>query len=59
MEMTREMFEEYMKQLKENEHLRLSYNQRADKWQAYIDKIKKKGYRAETSFDMNKFSKWD
>ena len=57
MKMTAEMFEEYMKQLKENERLRLSYNERAAKWQSYIDKIKKKGYRAETSFDMNKFSK--
>ena len=57
MKMTREMFEEYMKQLKENERLRLSYNERAAKWQVYMDGIKKKGYRAETSFDMNKFSK--
>ena len=57
MKMTTEMFEEYMKQLKENERLRLSYNERAAKWQAYMDRIKKKGYRAETSFDMNKFSK--
>ena len=57
MKMTTEMFEEYMKQLKENERLRLSTNERDAKWRAYIDNIKKKGYRAETSFDMNKFSK--
>ena len=57
MKMTTEMFEEYMKQLKENERLRLSTNERDAKWQAYMDGIKKKGYRAETSFDMNKFSK--
>ena len=57
MKMTAEMFEEYMKQMKENERLRLSTNERMARWSKYIDKIKKKGYRAETSFDMNKLSK--
>ena len=57
MKMTAEMFEEYMKQLKENERLRLSTNERNARWARYIDGIKNKGYRAETSFDMNKFSK--
>ena len=57
MKMTAEMFEEYMKQMKENERLRLSTNERMARWSKYIDKIKKKGYRAETSFDMNKFTR--
>ena len=55
--MTTEMFEEYMKQMKENERLRLSTNERNARWARYMDGIKNKGYRAETSFDMNKFSK--
>jgi len=55
MKMTSEMFEEYMKQLKENERLRLSTNERMARWKAYMEKIKAKGYRTETSFDMNKF----
>ena len=55
MKMTPEMFKEYMKQLKENERLRLSTNERMAKWAAYMEKIKAKGYRTETSFDMNKF----
>ena len=55
MKMTSEMFKEYMKQLKENERLRLSTNERMARWKAYMEKIKAKGYRTETSFDMNKF----
>jgi len=55
MKMTPEMFEEYMKQYKENERLRLSTNERMARWAKYMEKIKAKGYRTETSFDMNKF----
>ena len=39
-----------MKQLKENERLRLSTNERMAKWVTYMEKIKAKGYRTETSF---------
>ena len=38
-----------MKQLKENERLRLSTNERMAKWFAYMEKIKAKGYRNETA----------
>lgn len=55
MKMTSEMFEEYMKQMKENERLRLSYNKRVDKWQSYLNGLNTKEYRSETSFKMNKF----
>lgn len=53
--MTHETFKQYIKQMKENERLRLSYNERVAKWQAYLDKINVKGYRTETSFSMNRF----
>lgn len=55
MKMTAEMFKEYMKQYKENERLRLSTNERMARWAKYMENIKAKGYRTETSFDMNKF----
>lgn len=54
--MTSEMFKEYMKQIKENEKLRLSTNDRQKRWAEYMNKINKKGYRSETSFDMNIFT---
>ena len=56
MKLEREVFEEYMKQLKENERLRLSTKERQARWQEYMDKIKNKKLRTETSFDMNRFS---
>tara|TARA_B100000035_G_C21030826_1_gene568362 strand:- start:1916 stop:2086 length:171 start_codon:yes stop_codon:yes gene_type:complete len=56
MKMTSEMFKEYMRQIIENEKLRLSTNERQARWKKYIEPILKKGYRSETSFDMNKFT---
>jgi len=54
--MPSEMFKEYMKQIKENERLRLSTNERQKRWAEYMNRINKKGYRSETSFDMNSFT---
>lgn len=44
----------YIKVHKEHEDRRASTNERSDYWKAYVKSLK--GTRAETSFDMNRFS---
>ena len=53
MSVDKQDWEEYMKQLKENEAKRASFNERQRRWQAYLDTKQPK--RSETSFDMNKY----
>ena len=57
MEMTPEMWKEYMRLLVENERLRLSTNERQARWAAYLKtlKVEEPKGRTETSFNMNKF----
>lgn len=53
MKLTSEMLQEYIRQMKEGERLRLSFNERQRRWAEYIKRVQKT--RAETSFDMNRF----
>jgi hypothetical protein len=57
MEMTPEMWKEYMRLLVENERLRRSTNERQAIWAAYLKtlKVEETKGRTETSFNMNKF----
>lgn len=53
MKLTHEELQEYMRQMKDNELNRRSFNERQRLWNEYIKRVR--GGRTETSFDMNRF----
>ncbi len=55
--MDKEDWTEYMRQLKENEAKRLSFNERQKRWNDYLQakSLRDGPKRSETSFDMNKY----
>lgn len=55
MKLTHEELQEYMRQMKDNELNRRSFNERQRLWNDYIKRVR--GGRTETSFDMNRFQR--